>query len=63
MGGDWVQLLGSDGASIALQTGWNEYELTFSKAVNYKFNNFVFKALAATDTVEFYIDTVIFTVT
>ena len=57
-GGGWVKLLGEDGADIALKQGWNEYELTFSQAVNYKFNQFLFRSEGA---VTFYLDTVVFT--
>lgn len=59
-GGGWTQLLGDDGKEIALQAGWNEYELTLSEKVNYKFNQFVFRAKDQTQSVEFYLDTVTF---
>lgn len=60
-GGDWVQILGADGAELNLNAGWNNVTLQFTKAAEYPFNNFVFKPTsAATGTTIIELDTVTF---
>lgn len=60
-GGDWVQLLGAEGAAFDLNAGWNDVTFEFSKAAEYPFNNFVFKPTStATETTVIELDTVTF---